>query len=79
LATITRYYIQPAAHRAGINNEDRLANFPACVLDFNQVAGRGREGGLGAPAACLFQNDDGRIQAGLRSTETPAQAALADL
>lgn len=34
---------------------NRLEHFPAHVLDFDQVAGRGREGGAGTPAHASFR------------------------
>jgi len=40
LATVMRYYIQPAARRAGIDKENRLAHFPAHLLDSSEVARR---------------------------------------
>jgi len=69
--------LHPAGSTTGrYYQENRLAHLPAHVLDVNQVAGRRREGCPGTPAACLFQNDDGWLHAGIGSTQTPGTSSF---
>src|SRR5689334_6296557 len=69
--------LHPAGSTTGrYYQENRLAHLPAHVLDVNQVAGRRREGCPGTPAACLFQNDDGWLHAGMGSTQTPGTSSF---
>lgn len=61
--------LHPAGSTTGrYRQENRLAHLPAYVLDSDQVAGRGREGCSGTPAACVFQNNDGWLHASFGST-----------
>jgi Phage integrase family len=76
LATVNTV-LHPAGSTTGrYYQENRLAHLPAHVLDVNQVAGRRREGCPGTPAACLFQNDDGWLHAGIGSTQTPGTSSF---
>jgi len=71
--------LHPAGGSTGRHyQENRLAHLSSHVLDFDQVAGRRREGCPGTPAACLFQND-GRLHAGIGSTQTPSTGSFGGL
>jgi hypothetical protein len=78
-ATPLAWLCHAVLHSAGSTTgryyqENRLAHLSAHVLDVDQVAGSGREGRAGTPAACVFQNNDGRL--GFGSTETPGTGSF---